>query len=85
MDAYIASVVPLAKACAFAIQSASFHPVQNFAGCFASVTGLPLCHLLRALRQLGFHPPADVPRACQDAYAYPCPISAAILRGEAVG
>ncbi len=85
MDAYIASGDPLDKAGAYAIQSASFHPVHNFAGCFASVTGLPLCHLLRALRELGFEPPADVPRTCQDAYAYPCPISAAVLRGEAVG
>ena len=50
-----------------------------------SVTGLPLCHLLRVLRELGFDPPTDVPRACQQFYAYACPISAAVLRGEAVG
>jgi predicted house-cleaning NTP pyrophosphatase (Maf/HAM1 superfamily) len=85
ITAYVDRGDPLDKAGAYAIQSASFHPVEGFAGCFASVTGLPLCHLLRALRRLGFTPPADVPRACQSAYKYPCPISAAVLRGESVG
>lgn len=85
MEAYIASGDPLDKAGAYAIQSTSFHPVQDFGGCFASVTGLPLCHLLRALRKLGFEPPQDVPAACQNAYQYTCPISAAVLRGEQVG
>lgn len=85
MEAYIKTGDPLDKAGAYAIQSASFHPVKRFGGCFASVTGLPLCHLLRALRRLGFEPPQDVPAACQNAYHYACPISAAVLRGEAAG
>lgn len=85
LEAYIASGDPLDKAGAYAIQNVEFHPVSAFGGCFASVTGLPLCHLLRALRQLGFEPPADVPTTCQNFYAYACPISAAVLRGEAVG
>lgn len=85
LEVYIASGDPLDKAGAYAIQSAKFHPVQGFSGCFASVTGLPLCHLLRVLRELGFDPPTDVPRACQQFYAYACPISAAVLRGEDVG
>ena len=85
MEAYIASGDPLDKAGAYAIQNAAFHPVEGFSGCFASVTGLPLCHLLRALRGMGLEPPADVPSACQEFYTYRCPISAAVLRGEAVG
>jgi MAF protein len=85
MERYITSGDPLDKAGAYAIQSRSFNPVEGFAGCFASVTGLPLCHLLRTLRRLGCTPPADVPRACQSFYHYACPISAAVLRGEPVG
>jgi len=33
---------PLDKAGAYAIQHAGFHPVEGFAGCFASVMGLPV-------------------------------------------
>ncbi len=85
MEAYIQSGDPLDKAGAYAIQSTSFHPVEKFGGCFASVTGLPLCHLVRALRRMGFEPPQDVPSACQNFYQYACPISAAVLQGDQAG
>jgi len=34
-------------------------------GCYASVMGMPLCHLMRALRKLDVNPGADIPVACQ--------------------
>jgi septum formation protein len=83
--AYVASGDPLDKAGAYAIQHAGFHPVENFTGCFASVMGLPLCHLLRLLRQVDVFPAADLPAACQGFLEYQCPISAAVLRGEMAG
>jgi septum formation protein len=85
IDVYVASGDPLDKAGAYAIQHADFHPVENFSGCYASVMGLPLCHLVRTLCKMGIAPPADVPAACQAHLQYTCPISAAILRGETIG
>jgi septum formation protein len=85
MDAYVASGDPLDKAGAYAIQNAAFHPVEHFSGCNASVMGLPMCHLLRMLRRLGTAPQADVPRICRENLNYDCPISEAVLSGEAIG
>jgi septum formation protein len=47
--------------------------------------GLPLCHLTRSLRKLGFVQAVDIASACQSALNYACPISSAVLRGEVVG
>jgi MAF protein len=85
IQAYVATGDPLDKAGSYAIQHAGFHPVENLQGCFASVMGLPLCHLVRLLRRVGVEPPANVPLACQESLAYACPISAAVLRGESLG
>ncbi len=85
IEAYIASRDPFDKAGAYAIQHREFHPVEDFQGCFASVMGLPLCHVVRCMRRFGHEPPVDVPGACQTNLAYDCPISAAVLRGEQVG
>ena len=82
---YTDSGDPLDKAGAYAIQHAGFHPVDGFAGCFASVMGLPLCHLERSLRSLGWPSPVDVPSACQTELNYMCPVFPAILRGETAG
>ncbi len=48
MEAYIESGDPFDKAGAYAIQNRDFHPVEEFKSCFASVMGLPLCHVARA-------------------------------------
>jgi septum formation protein len=85
ITAYVASGDPLDKAGAYAIQHAGFHPVENFSGCFASVMGLPLCHLLRLLQRVDIFPTADVPGGCQASLDYQCPISDAVLRGEVIG
>ncbi len=83
--AYVATGDPLDKAGAYAIQHAGFHPVQGFAGCFASVMGLPLCHLARTARRLGLPELVGLPAACQAALGYNCPVSQAVLRGENAG
>jgi septum formation protein len=85
IEAYIASGDPMDKAGGYAIQNVGFHPVDTLSGCFASVMGLPLCHLLRSLVQFGISPGRDVPGECQMALAYHCPVSTAILRGMQVG
>ena len=85
ITAYVASRDPLDKAGAYAIQNPAFHPVEGLGGCYASVMGLPLCHVVRSLRSLGVEPPSDVPARCQEALHYHCPISAGVLRGERLG
>jgi len=85
IEAYTASGDPLDKAGAYAIQHAGFHPVEGFGGCFASVMGLPLCHLARTLQKTGVTPPVDIAAACQKHLDYDCPIFRAVLNGENVG
>ena len=85
VEAYVASGDPLDKAGAYAIQNAGFHPVEALQGCYASVMGLPLCHLTRSLDKLDIAPHGDIAEVCQSALGYACPISAAVLRGEMVG
>ena len=80
IDAYVHTGDPLDKAGAYAIQHASFHPVQNLEGCFASVMGLPLCRLTHLLEQFDVHPETDIGVRCQTELQYKCPISNAILR-----
>jgi septum formation protein len=85
INAYVLTGDPLDKAGAYAIQHSRFQPVENMQGCFASVMGLPLCHLTRALRKIDITPNADIPNNCQTYLNYQCPVSRAILRGEQVG
>jgi septum formation protein len=79
MDAYIASGDPLDKAGAYGIQNPDFQPVINMRGCYASVMGLPLCHLTSLLGRLDIHPQADIPKNCQAALNYDCPVFRSIL------
>jgi hypothetical protein len=80
IDAYVATGEPMDKAGAYAIQHAGFHPVENLAGCYANVMGLPLCHLVRTLKKLGIRPQVDVPSACQTGLGYNCHVYHEILR-----
>lgn len=82
---YVASGSPLDKAGAYGIQDDGFQPVavERLNGCFANVMGLPLCHLVRAMRHLGHRPPVDVPAACRRHTAYACQVYHRILREEA--
>jgi len=83
--AYVESDDPLDKAGAYAIQNPQFDPVQKISGCYASVMGLPLCHLERSLRRLGFGARKGIPYRCMRELAYTCPIFKRVLAGEDVG
>ncbi len=76
--AYVASGDPLDKAGAYAIQHQGFHPVKEMEGCYASVMGLPLCHLTRLLLRWGRPPAADVPAACQAHTGHRCTAAASL-------
>jgi hypothetical protein len=82
ITAYIETGDPLDKAGAYAIQHPDFRPVESMHGCYASVMGLPMCHVTRALHALDIPPLANVPTACRKLLNYECPVSGAILRGE---
>ena len=81
IHAYIQTGDPLDKAGAYAIQHPRFHPVADMSGCYASVMGLPMCHVVRMLRKMDVPPHADVPVKCQTLLEYHCPVSRAILNG----
>ncbi len=85
IHSYVASGDALDKAGAYAIQHQQFHPVINFNGCFASVAGLPFCHLLRTLKKIDVAPNANIPQTCQTHFQYSCPIFERVLNGENVG
>jgi MAF protein len=77
--AYVASGDPLDKAGGYAIQHEGFHPVDEIEGCYASVMGLPLCHLARNLRNWGIEPAADVPTACRAHTGHRCVVYQEIM------
>ncbi len=72
MLAYIASGDSLDKAGAYGIQHTGFHPAENLQGCYANVVGLPLCHLARIFRRLGFPSGAGLPQVCRAVFGYQC-------------
>lgn len=81
IESYVATGDPLDKAGAYAIQHADFNPVASMSGCYASVMGLPLCHVTRLLVQMDVPARADIPVHCQKFLNYSCPVFAGILRG----
>ncbi len=83
IEAYIASGDPFDKAGGYAIQNEAFHPVEGLTGCYSNVVGLPLCHLVRALRVFGVTPPNDVPLLCQQYHDYDCDVTDEILYDSA--
>jgi MAF protein len=82
INAYVESGNAFDKAGGYGIQDRGFRPValEQMVGCFANVMGLPLCHLVRAVRRMGIEPPNDVPVACQAYTGYTCPVYDDILR-----
>lgn len=80
--AYVATGDPLDKAGAYAIQHPEFHPVALMDGCFASVMGLPVCHVILQLRKMDMHPNTNFFASCETVLEYRCPVSHAILNGE---
>lgn len=61
---YIASGDPMGKAGAYAIQNHEFHPVESIRGCYASVMGLPLCHVGFLFHYFGFDTFPQIRSAC---------------------
>lgn len=85
IEEYIASGDPMDKAGAYAIQSPSFHPAVGFGGCFASVMGMPLCHLERTLQKCDLRQPNEFASVCQNHLKYNCPITGRVMAGEDIG
>jgi len=81
---YVTTGDPLDKAGAYAIQHPDFRPVASMNGCYASVMGLPLCHVVRMMRQMGIQPNADVPLNCQKLLEYDCPVYESILNNPSL-
>jgi predicted house-cleaning NTP pyrophosphatase (Maf/HAM1 superfamily) len=79
---YVATGDPLDKAGAYAIQHSEFHPVERMDGCFASVMGLPVCHMILQMRKMDLQPNTDFFAGCETLLEYQCPVSHAILNGE---
>jgi MAF protein len=79
IDAYVQTGDPLDKAGAYAIQHPEFKPVARMDGCFASVMGLPVCHVIRLMRQMGIQPQTDFFRSCETLLEYKCPVSDASM------
>ncbi len=74
LAAYATTDEPLDKAGAYAIQGEGRRIVESFEGCFANVTGLPLCHVYFALRRAGVAPRERPERVCQSHFAFACPV-----------
>ena len=79
---YVATGDPLDKAGAYAIQHPDFHPVSRIDGCFASVMGLPVCHVILQMRKMDLQPNTDFFASCETLLEYQCPVSNAMLSGE---
>jgi septum formation protein len=79
---YVATGDPLDKAGAYAIQHPGFHPVARVDGCFASVMGLPVCHVILQMRKMNLQPDTGFFAGCEALLEYKCPVSNAILNGE---
>jgi len=82
---YVSSGDPLDKACAYAIQNRDFNPVPEFSGCMANVMGLPLCHLLRELKDRRVLIKKNPSEVCNEQLGYDCPIWERVLAGEEIG
>jgi len=87
--AYVATGDPLDKAGAYAIQHPQFRPVamqseqrEGMSGCYASVMGLAMCHVILLMRKMDIQPNAEFFAGCETLLEYRCPVSDAILSGE---
>jgi septum formation protein len=71
--AYVESGEPLDRAGAYAIQGGGAALVAAYAGCYANIVGLPLCHTFFALRKAGVAIPERPEPAFARAYGFTCP------------
>ena len=85
IHAYVQTGDPLDKAGAYAIQHPQFQPValDSLSGCYASVMGLPVCHVIRLMRQMDIQVDTHFFRSCETLLEYQCPVSYAVLNSRA--
>jgi len=81
IQAYVQTGDPLDKAGAYGIQHPQFRPVADMSGCYASVMGLPVCHVIRLMRKMDIQPNTDFFLSCETLLEYECPVSSAIVNG----
>jgi nucleoside triphosphate pyrophosphatase len=85
IERYVGTGEPLDKAGAYAIQGEGRRLVDSYEGCFANITGLPLCHVYFALRRVGVVAGQRPDTACQAHFAFVCPVwRAAHRQGRAL-
>ena len=70
---YVESGEPLDRAGAYAIQGGGGALVAGYAGCYANIVGLPLCHTFFALRKAGVAMPERPEPAFARAFGFTCP------------
>jgi septum formation protein len=71
--AYVETGEPLDRAGAYAIQGRGGDLVSSYAGCYANIVGLPLCHTFFALRKAGVAMPERPEPAFTRAFGFVCP------------
>ena len=74
IEQYVSTGEPLDKAGGYAIQGAGARLVSSLEGCYANITGLPLCHLYFALRGAGVVTRERPEVVCQRHFAFVCPV-----------
>lgn len=73
IGAYVATGEPLDRAGAYAIQGGGGALVESYAGCYANIVGLPLCHTFFGLRKAGVAMPERPEPAFTRAFGFVCP------------
>ena len=73
IGAYVATGEPLDRAGAYEIQGGGTALVASYAGCYANIVGLPLCHTFFALRRAGVAMPERPEPAFTRAFGFVCP------------
>ncbi|HEV2249201.1 MAG TPA: Maf family protein [Candidatus Limnocylindria bacterium] len=71
--AYVATGEPLDRAGAYAIQDGGSALVASYAGCYANIVGLPICHTFFALRKAGVAMPVRPETGFENAFGFSCP------------
>jgi MAF protein len=64
VEAYFARGEPFDKAGGYAVQDATFRPVDHLEGCYLNVVGLPLCSVAAGLAALGVRVESGGPPPC---------------------
>ena len=70
---YVETGEPLDRAGAYAIQGGGGELVASYAGCYANIVGLPLCHTFFALRRAGVAMRERPEPAFTRAFGFTCP------------